>query len=102
MPALKSVLIMCCNQRLTPILPARRFGRFVEVIEDEAGLTAVLKFGGGCQGCSAVDVTLRQGVVQLKQQIPELTQVVDDTDHSISDHAYYKIIFWLLLVLAIV
>lgn len=63
----------------------------LEVIEDEAGLTVVLKFGGGCQGCSAVDVTLRQGVeVQLKQQIPELTQVVDDTDHSISDHAYYK------------
>lgn len=63
----------------------------IEVIEDEAGLTAVLKFGGGCQGCSAVDVTLRQGVeVQLKQQIPELTQVVDDTDHSISDNAYYR------------
>ncbi|OOS24170.1 Fe-S biogenesis protein NfuA [Moraxella pluranimalium] len=63
----------------------------LEVIEDEAGLTAVLKFGGGCQGCSAVDVTLRQGVeVQLKQSIPELTQVVDSTDHSVSDNAYYK------------
>lgn len=63
----------------------------LEVIEDEAGLTAVLKFGGGCQGCSAVDVTLRQGVeVQLKQSIPELTQVVDSTDHSVADNAYYK------------
>lgn len=63
----------------------------LEVIEDEAGLTAVLKFGGGCQGCSAVDVTLRQGVeVQLKQSIPQLTQVVDSTDHSVSDNAYYK------------
>ena len=63
----------------------------LEVIEDEAGLTAVLKFGGGCQGCAAVDVTLRQGVeVQLKQSIPELTQVVDSTDHSIADNAYYK------------
>ncbi len=64
----------------------------LEVIEDEAGLlTAVLQFGGGCQGCSAVDVTLRQGVeVQLKQQIPQLAQVVDSTDHSVSDNAYYK------------
>lgn len=63
----------------------------VEVIEDEAGKTAVLKFGGGCQGCSAVDVTLRQGVeVQLKQQIPELTQVIDETDHTQTDNAYYK------------
>ena len=37
----------------------------------------MLKFGGGCQGCSAVDMTLRQGVeVQLKQQVPELMHVV--------------------------
>ncbi len=58
----------------------------IELIEEEGiGLTAVLKFGGGCQGCSAVDMTLRQGVeVQLKQQIPELTQVIDETDHTLS------------------
>lgn len=64
----------------------------LELVEEEGvGLTAVLKFGGGCQGCSAVDMTLRQGVeVQLKQQIPELTQVVDDTDHSRRENAYYK------------
>ena len=63
----------------------------IDVIEDEAGKTAVLKFGGGCQGCSAVDVTLRQGVeVQLKQQIPELTQVIDETDHTYTANAYYK------------
>lgn len=63
----------------------------VDLIDDEAGLTAVLKFGGGCQGCSAVDVTLRQGVeVQLKQQIPELMHVVDETDHSQTANAYYR------------
>ncbi|WP_227429442.1 Fe-S biogenesis protein NfuA [Psychrobacter sp. I-STPA6b] len=64
----------------------------LELIEEEGiGLTAVLKFGGGCQGCSAVDMTLRQGVeVQLKQQIPELTQVVDETDHTRTENAYYK------------
>lgn len=63
----------------------------LEVIEDKAGKTAVLKFGGGCQGCSAVDVTLRQGVeVQLKQQIPELTHVIDETDHTKTENAYYK------------
>lgn len=63
----------------------------IEIIEDDAGKTAVLKFGGGCQGCSAVDVTLRQGVeVQLKQQIPELTQVIDETDHTRTENAYYK------------
>lgn len=64
----------------------------LELIDEEGvGLTAVLKFGGGCQGCSAVDMTLRQGVeVQLKQQVPELMQVVDETDHTRTENAYYK------------
>lgn len=63
----------------------------LDLVDDEAGLTAVLKFGGGCQGCSAVDITLRQGVeVQLKQAIPELMHVVDETDHSQKANAYYQ------------
>ena len=64
----------------------------VEVVEDEEhGLTAVLKFGGGCQGCSAIDVTLKQGVeTTLKQHIPELSRVVDQTDHSQAEGAYFK------------
>ena len=64
----------------------------VEVKEDaEHGLTAVLKFGGGCQGCSAIDVTLKQGVeVTLKQHVPELQRVIDETDHSQSEGAYMK------------
>ena len=65
--------------------------QLLELVDDEAGLTAVLKFGGGCQGCSAVDMTLRQGVeVQLKQQVPELMHVVDDTDHTHTENAYYQ------------
>lgn len=59
--------------------------------DEENGLTAVLKFGGGCQGCSAVDMTLKQGVeATLKAQIPELQRVTDSTDHSVRDNAYYK------------
>lgn len=63
-----------------------------ELIEDEAaGLTAVLKFGGGCQGCSAVDMTLKEGVeTTLKQQVPEIMHVVDNTDHTQADNAYFK------------
>jgi Fe/S biogenesis protein NfuA len=51
---------------------------------------AVLKFGGGCQGCSAVDITLRDGVEKtLLEQIPELAGVRDSTDHSDRSQAYY-------------
>jgi Fe/S biogenesis protein NfuA len=64
----------------------------LETYDDaEHGLTAVLKFGGGCQGCSAVDMTLKQGVeTTLKAQIPELQRVTDQTDHSQRENAYYK------------
>jgi len=61
----------------------------IEIIED--GTTAVLEFGGGCQGCSAVDITLKQGVEKtLLEQIPELVAIKDSTDHTITDNAYYS------------
>ncbi len=50
----------------------------------------VLSFGGGCQGCGMVDVTLKDGVTaQLQQQIPEITEVVDVTDHAAGENPYY-------------
>lgn len=59
--------------------------------DEEYGLTAVLQFGGGCQGCSAVDMTLKQGVeTTLKAQIPELARVIDKTDHTKREGAYFK------------
>lgn len=60
----------------------------VELLEDN---TAILQFGGGCQGCAAVDITLKQGVeAALLAQIPELTAIKDATDHSFTENAYYR------------
>lgn len=60
--------------------------KLVEVTEE--GI-AVLEFGGGCQGCSAVDVTLKEGIEKtLLSKIPQLSAVKDVTDHSKSDNAY--------------
>ncbi|QFU75980.1 Fe-S biogenesis protein NfuA [Halioglobus maricola] len=59
----------------------------VELTEDKF---AVLEFGGGCQGCSAVDQTLKGGVEKtLLEQLPELAGVRDTTDHSDKSQAYY-------------
>ena len=59
----------------------------VEVTEDHY---AVLKFGGGCQGCGMVDMTLKEGVEKtLKEKIPELAGVKDITDHTDKSQAYY-------------
>jgi IscR-regulated protein YhgI len=52
---------------------------------------AVLRFGGGCQGCGQADVTLKQGVeATLMRHFPELTAVRDVTDHANRENAYYK------------
>ncbi len=66
-------------------------GGMVTLVEVIDGHTAVLQFGGGCQGCSAVDITLKQGVEKaLLDQIKELTGVMDATDHTIRENAYYN------------
>ncbi len=59
----------------------------LELIEDDT--VAVLQFGGGCQGCSAVDMTLKQGVEKtLVERIPEIKSVKDLTDHTETENAY--------------
>ena len=59
----------------------------VEITEDQF---AVLQFGGGCQGCSAVDQTLKGGVEKtLLEQVPQLQGVRDMTDHTDTSQAYY-------------
>ena len=45
---------------------------------------AILQFGGGCNGCSMVDVTLKDGIEKqmLEQFEGELTGVRDATEHA--------------------
>jgi len=69
----------------------RSHGGMVSLVEVVDGNTAVLQFGGGCQGCGMVDVTLKQGVERtLVDRIPELIAVRDVTDHTYRENAYYR------------
>ena len=62
--------------------------RLVQLTEENV---AVLAFGGGCQGCAAVDLTLKDGVERtLLERIPELGGIRDVTDHSDTSQAYYR------------
>jgi Fe/S biogenesis protein NfuA len=59
-----------------------------EIFEENV---AVLRFGGGCQGCGMVDVTLKNGVEKtLLEQVPMLKEVRDITDHTVTENAYYQ------------
>ncbi|MEP4890818.1 MAG: Fe-S biogenesis protein NfuA [Aliiglaciecola sp.] len=52
---------------------------------------AILQFGGGCNGCSMVDVTLKDGIEKqmLEAFSGEITAVKDATEHTAGEHSYY-------------
>jgi Fe/S biogenesis protein NfuA len=64
-------------------------GGFLELVEITQDKDVVLNFGGGCQGCSSVKFTLKNGVEsQLKAKYPQIRNVLDVTDHTETSNAY--------------
>jgi Fe/S biogenesis protein NfuA len=65
-------------------------GRADLVALDEDKKVAYLKLSGGCQGCAMSRLTLSQGIeTQLIEAIPELTGVIDVTDHASGENPFY-------------
>ncbi|MEW6753665.1 MAG: NifU family protein [Candidatus Latescibacterota bacterium] len=49
-----------------------------------------VELGGGCQGCGMAKVTLKQGIEKMiREALPEVTEVVDITDHALGSNPYY-------------
>jgi len=62
------------------------FAALVGVDDSKAYLT----MGGGCQGCAASAQTLQMGIrEQILEAIPEITEVIDVTDHTAGDNPFY-------------
>ena len=66
-------------------------GGHVNLVEITAEGVAIVAFGGGCNGCSMVDVTLKEGIEKelLQQFEGELSAVRDATEHDRGEHSYY-------------
>jgi Fe/S biogenesis protein NfuA len=64
-------------------------GGFVDLVDVQDN-RVYLQMGGGCQGCGAADVTLKSGIERLiKDELPEVTEVLDTTDHASGTNPYY-------------
>ncbi len=64
-------------------------GGFVALL-DYRDDVAYIGFGGGCQGCGMVDVTLKHGVeAMILEAIPQVKQIVDTTDHRAGENPFY-------------
>jgi Fe/S biogenesis protein NfuA len=75
-------------ERINPALAAH--GGFAELVGVE-GDKAFVTMGGGCQGCAMSAATLREGITKaILEAIPEITEVVDTTDHEQGENPYYS------------
>ena len=74
-------------EAINPSLAAHGgFATLVGVEDDRVFLT----MGGGCQGCSLSQATMVQGIATaIREAIPEVTEVVDVTDHTAGDNPFY-------------
>jgi Fe/S biogenesis protein NfuA len=81
-------VIQVLDQEINPAIAAH--GGYAELVAVE-GSVAYLRLSGGCQGCGLAAVTLSQGIeVAILDAVPEISEVVDVTDHASGDNPYYE------------
>lgn len=86
---LGSRVSLVLEQYVNPSI-ASHGGRADLVAMDEDGGVAYLRLSGGCQGCAMSRMTLTQGIeTALREEIPQITRVVDVTDHAGGANPYY-------------
>ena len=77
------------EQQVNPALASH--GGFATLVGVEDETKVFLSMGGGCQGCAVSAMTLRQGIERaIKDNIPEVTDVVDVTDHEAGENPFYS------------
>ncbi len=75
------------EQQINPGLAAH--GGYAE-LKGVDGDKVYVTMGGGCQGCAVSAMTLREGIAaSITSAIPEITEVVDVTDHTAGENPYY-------------
>jgi Fe/S biogenesis protein NfuA len=76
------------DEQINPSIAAH--GGQAQLVAVEAPV-AYLRLMGGCQGCGMAQVTLSQGIeVAITDTVPEITSVVDVTDHEGGTNPYFE------------
>ena len=76
------------DQQVNPALAAH--GGYATLVRVD-GTAAHISMGGGCQGCAVSSITLRDGIeAAILSAVPEITEVVDTTDHDAGENPYYE------------
>lgn len=65
-------------------------GGRINLVDVRDGVVYV-SFGGGCQGCGMVNMTLSEGVRKLiTEAIPDVRDIVDVTQHSLGTNPFFS------------
>lgn len=81
-------VIHVLDQQINPAIAAHGGHAELVAVEDDV---AYLRLSGGCQGCGMASVTLSQGIeVAIRENVPEITRIVDVTDHESGANPYYE------------
>ena len=76
------------DREINPAVAAH--GGFIELIDVKRN-NVYLRLGGGCQGCGAADVTLKQGIEKaIRSLAPLVGEILDTTDHAAGRNPYYQ------------
>lgn len=76
------------DQAINPALGSH--GGYATLVGVEDDTKVVVTMGGGCQGCAASAMTLRDGIrTMLMNALPEITEVIDATDHEAGENPFY-------------
>jgi Fe/S biogenesis protein NfuA len=81
-------VLIVLEEQINPAIASH--GGRADLVAVEDGIV-YLRLSGGCQGCGMASVTLSQGIeVAILDAVPEVTEVIDVTDHASGANPYYE------------
>ena len=85
---IRQKLQACLDLEINPGIAAHSG---VITLERVDGNTLYITMGGGCQGCAASTITLRQGIhTVFRRAVPQIGAIYDETDHASGTNPYFK------------
>jgi Fe/S biogenesis protein NfuA len=86
--AVAQAVMLVLEEQINPAIASHGGRAELVAVEDSI---AYLRLSGGCQGCGMASVTLSQGIeVAILDTVPEITEVVDVTDHASGSNPYFE------------
>ena len=86
--AVAQAVMTVLEEQINPAIASHGGRAELVAVEDSI---AYLRLSGGCQGCGMASVTLSQGIeVAILDTVPEITEVVDVTDHASGTNPYFE------------